>query len=711
MSLFGGKSNSQFDSLLNKATSNLNLETDWAAILNICDLIRQQDVNAKYAVSAVRKKLCHDNPHTVFYALQTVEAMVKNCGNPVYDEVLTVEFLDLLKELSKSQDPVKEKVLELIQIWASVFSNQSRYRCIQDVFSSLKREGHSFPAVRSSDAMFEAEAAPEWKEGSLCHKCRAQFTTFRRKHHCRSCGNIFCDECSDKRSIIPRFGIEKEVRVCKACYDEINRSSSADSNRYDDRSEAEAKMNKDKERELELREKEELELALALSASEAESKTNQRSKPRQQQAAASGSPSAAPAGSGGGLYSKLDTSGMDPELVVYLDRNYWEKRRRDGQQQEAQASAGVSKATTATAGTAATAAAASFTVASSQEQSAVQKGGQTNGESAGLGKDEDAGPREEFLRALASSIEIFVNRMKADSVRGRSVAADGTVQTLFMTLNQMHPQLIEHMNRVEARRNILEEQQDKLARLRDAREALNALRDEHEQRRKAEQQERDKQRFAQMMIKLEEMRQKKHEFMEYQRQLQIQQMEAQRREFEMRMEAQKQRQAMEQYKQQFPYSSGAYQQQLVPQPGQPGPQPPASSGGYAIQYPPGYPVQQQQPPPQSVASSAGYSLPHSAAPTDPSAQYMYHMQQQPPSSDAQYSTAPMSLPPQHHPQQQQQYSQHQPQQQQPSYTYAEQYQQPQQQPQQYQQPQVTSSDPQQQQQQQQQSDEAQLIQF
>ena len=43
------------------------------------------------------------------------------------------------------------------------------------------------------------------------------------QHHCRACGQIFCNKCSAKTSIVPKFGIEKEVRVCDACFDKLNK--------------------------------------------------------------------------------------------------------------------------------------------------------------------------------------------------------------------------------------------------------------------------------------------------------------------------------------------------------------------------------------------------------------------------------------------------------------------------------------------------------
>ena len=59
----------------------------------------------------------------------------------------------------------------------------------------------------------------------------------------------------------------------------------------------------------------------------------------------------------------------------------------------------------------------------------------------------------EFLRALQSSIQIFVNRMRSDHSRGRSIANDSAVQGLFMTISQMHPQLLKCVHEQEELRS------------------------------------------------------------------------------------------------------------------------------------------------------------------------------------------------------------------------------------------------------------------
>ncbi|KAF1374866.1 hypothetical protein PFLUV_G00233510 [Perca fluviatilis] len=47
---------------------------------------------------------------------------------------------------------------------------------------------------------------------------KAPFTVIRRKHHCRSCGKIFCSRCSSHSAPLPRYGQVKPVRVCTHCY-------------------------------------------------------------------------------------------------------------------------------------------------------------------------------------------------------------------------------------------------------------------------------------------------------------------------------------------------------------------------------------------------------------------------------------------------------------------------------------------------------------
>ncbi|KAK8125874.1 uncharacterized protein PG998_001633 [Apiospora kogelbergensis] len=59
------------------------------------------------------------------------------------------------------------------------------------------------PGVRRRPSEF---TLPRWQpdaEVTLCPICRAQFSIFVRKHHCRKCGRVVCANCSPHRITIP----------------------------------------------------------------------------------------------------------------------------------------------------------------------------------------------------------------------------------------------------------------------------------------------------------------------------------------------------------------------------------------------------------------------------------------------------------------------------------------------------------------------------
>lgn len=51
-----------------------------------------------------------------------------------------------------------------------------------------------------------------------CADCKQRFTQFRRKHHCRACGQVFCSDCTKQRIRLPQFGYTNPERVCENCF-------------------------------------------------------------------------------------------------------------------------------------------------------------------------------------------------------------------------------------------------------------------------------------------------------------------------------------------------------------------------------------------------------------------------------------------------------------------------------------------------------------
>ncbi|CAH8665609.1 unnamed protein product [Schistosoma haematobium] len=529
---------SKFDKLIEKATSEMLIESDIESTIAVCDNVRSQEISPKYAVQCLKKRLQCDNPNVVLHSFDVLESLMKNCGTPVHEEVCSTDFMQQLVGMVDTSPDVRAKLLECIQNWAYVFRDKPGYVAVIDAYENLKNAGYVFPEFSESAAMFSVVCAPSWKEGNACHRCKSAFTTFRRKHHCRKCGQVFCGECTSSRAILPEFGIEKEVRVCDLCFESVNRGlSSASNNSEDKRSvERENQLRREKERQLEQQENEDLELALALSASEAES--NQRNNQIKstindnKPSPSSATPTVAH------LLPVLDTSEMDPELAQYLSKHYQRANpssTQDGiyqensqehlmlQQSTTQPSAPIYASSTPSdngtisINTLKSGVNSDFNVpgkSRSSEINPANPNGKTDLNSSEI-PDLTNPKQEEFLDALRGSIEFFVNRLQSNSQRGRNISSDTTVQTLFLTLNKMHPQLMDYKHYMEERRAYFEKMQDKLNQIREAREALDALRHDHAVRKQIEEQEAARMRQLQIMQKLEAMRQQKRDTLEY----------------------------------------------------------------------------------------------------------------------------------------------------------------------------------------------------
>ncbi|XP_012230194.2 hepatocyte growth factor-regulated tyrosine kinase substrate isoform X1 [Linepithema humile] len=532
------RTSTNFDKLLDKATSHLQLEPDWPTIMQICDLIRQSDVQPKTALTAIKKKMINSNPHVALYALLVLESCVKNCGTLIHDEIATKQYMEQLKELVKTSphENVRMKTLELIQAWAHAFRHSPKYRTVQDTVNIMKTEGYQFPALKESDAMFRADTAPAWADGEVCHRCRVTFSMVQRKHHCRACGQVFCHQCSSKVSTLPKFGIEKEVRVCEACYEHVNntlqffRPSTTQTKDTDLPAEylkstlAQQQQVPARKTEEELREEEELNLAIALSQSEAEQKEKEK---KRATSALKSNPTpvsrtvySPPPSPGPSPLRVQEDDEFEPELAKYLNRKYWEQRQTVSEEHGTRTDVTSPSAPN---------------ISSPMPQKLIlvkQENGEIDTQ------------MEEFVSGLRSQVEIFVNRMKSNSSRGRSIANDSSVQTLFMNITAMHSRLLRYIQEQDDNRVYYEGLQDKLTQIKDARAALDALREEHKEKLRRRAEEAERQRQMLMAQKLAIMRKKKQEYLQYQRQLALRKIQEQEREMQMRQEQQKQQYIM-----------------------------------------------------------------------------------------------------------------------------------------------------------------------
>jgi growth factor-regulated tyrosine kinase substrate len=146
---------------------------------------------------------------------------------------------------------------------------------------------------------------------------------------------------------------------------------------------------------------------------------------------------------------------------------------------------------------------------------------------------------DKFIDDVKKTLELYINRMKSDSMRGRSITNDTAVQSLFLQLQHLQPKLMSYIKYKEDARAYYENLQDKLTQLKDAREALNALRHENYEKKRKEMEEKERIRQMQLAQKLQVMRQQKQSYYLYQNQLNLQRLQEQERDLQMRLSQQR----------------------------------------------------------------------------------------------------------------------------------------------------------------------------
>ncbi|CAH7667084.1 hypothetical protein PPACK8108_LOCUS1470 [Phakopsora pachyrhizi] len=72
------------------------------------------------------------------------------------------------------------------------------------------------------------------KDAKECYDCAVAFTSWRRKHHCRICGAIFCARCASNLISGNRFASSGYIRVCNICLANLEPESGDPSNYKDD---------------------------------------------------------------------------------------------------------------------------------------------------------------------------------------------------------------------------------------------------------------------------------------------------------------------------------------------------------------------------------------------------------------------------------------------------------------------------------------------
>nr|XP_039274193.1 RUN and FYVE domain-containing protein 2-like isoform X2 [Styela clava] len=87
---------------------------------------------------------------------------------------------------------------------------------IHDLADNLGKSKEKFQDLKDVHKSFAEKTWEKDREVKNCAQCDKPFSLARRKHHCRNCGQIYCNTCSD--NTMPLASSAKPVRVCDSCH-------------------------------------------------------------------------------------------------------------------------------------------------------------------------------------------------------------------------------------------------------------------------------------------------------------------------------------------------------------------------------------------------------------------------------------------------------------------------------------------------------------
>lgn len=123
------------------------------------------------------------------------------------------EFIFFQKNITLSCQNTAQKVIDNVSYLTETVTNVS------------------LQPTKAITAWMTDQVAPTyWRSNNEirhCYKCHLAFGPADTKHHCRSCGEGFCTQCSSHKKCVPERNWFKPVRVCDDCYNGDSNSNSA----------------------------------------------------------------------------------------------------------------------------------------------------------------------------------------------------------------------------------------------------------------------------------------------------------------------------------------------------------------------------------------------------------------------------------------------------------------------------------------------------
>ncbi|KAI9291816.1 Dbl homology domain-containing protein [Neoconidiobolus thromboides FSU 785] len=186
-------------------------------------------------------KICRKNHQLrVFFLFSDI--LIYGSGNPDSDSTLVFHRKVDLEVVKIVDVPDTDNIKNLFQIisqeksFAAYCDTIKEKQSWLDAFNTTIKELHSNKKTLKLDTnsirqkkeiilplVVKDYSAPVWipdDQAIDCHCCKEEFTVFKRKHHCRLCGNVVCHTCSNNTFFIPGQSLvdHRPARACDKCY-------------------------------------------------------------------------------------------------------------------------------------------------------------------------------------------------------------------------------------------------------------------------------------------------------------------------------------------------------------------------------------------------------------------------------------------------------------------------------------------------------------
>ena len=131
-----------------------------------------------------------------------------------------------LEQSRQAREHLRKELLDLMRAHTERERNELMQKLTNEVQQGSKKRDELLSKIASEQKrerellQKELQSKKNWTPDQMvsdCMVCNTAFTFFRRKHHCRECGSVICNNCSKWRQTSSPSGEKSLLRICKSC--------------------------------------------------------------------------------------------------------------------------------------------------------------------------------------------------------------------------------------------------------------------------------------------------------------------------------------------------------------------------------------------------------------------------------------------------------------------------------------------------------------